>query len=290
MNTVDIQAHDIHHIAKSNTNGTDNSFADLLRSIPSCDTVLLTDREQDILNLYDQLSDLRLEHALLQAQQNKGRATGHQVFPSVLAKVNLDQDPELSKESAESQLKALERECLQARSAYLLKNSVIEDTLLVAPLLQAIHGSANTNSLDRLRTTIRLAIARAYANLSTRLLQPLVADRDIVSMAHTNLSAMCQTVMDTLTLTETQSIAILRKNQQLTTDLLGLTDQLEAQVFDKTDNPELRHTLDELQDDAKEARRRWRIMKSLVSAIIAGSGVDWAHDESLRDLVLDDED
>jgi len=96
--------------------------------------------------------------------------------------------------------------------------------------------------------------------------------------------------MDTLTLTETENIVALRVNQQLTTDLLGLTDQLKAQALDKVDDPELRHTLEELQDNTKEAKRRWRIMKSLVSAVIAGSGVNWAHNESLRDLVLDDED
>ena len=193
-------------------------------------------------------------------------------------------------ETIESDLRAVERECLEARSAYLLKNSAIEDVLLVAPLLQAIHSNANTNSIDRLRTTTELAIASAYANPSTRLLRPLVADRDIVSMAHTNLSTMYQSIMNALTLTETENIVTLRMNQQLTTGLLSLTDQLKAQVPDKIDDPELRGTLEELQDNTKEAKRRWRIMKSLVSAVIAASGVNWAHNENLRDLVLDDED
>ncbi|MCJ1417291.1 hypothetical protein MMC32_003633 [Xylographa parallela] len=251
---------------------TDSSFADLLKSIPSRDTVLLTDREQDLLNLYDQLSDLRLEHALLQARHNQ------------------EQDMEVPNEPAKSQLKAVERNCLEARSAYLLKNSAIEDVLLVAPLLRAIHNNADTNSTDRLRTTTWLAIAGAHANRSNRLLHSLIADRDIASIAHTNLSTMYQSTMDTLTLTETENIVTLRMNQELTTDLLGLTDQLKAQVVDKIDDPELRHTLEELQDSTKEAKRRWRIMKSLVSAVIAGSGINWAHNESLRDLVLDDED
>ena len=96
--------------------------------------------------------------------------------------------------------------------------------------------------------------------------------------------------MNLLTKTETENIGTLRMNQQLTTNLLGLTDQLKFQVPDKIDDPELRNTLDELQDNVKEAKRRWRIMKSLLSAVIAGSGVDWARNESLRDLVLDDRD
>jgi len=37
------------------------------------------------------------------------------------------------------------------------------------------------------------------------------------------------------------------------------------------------------------AKKRWRIMKSVVAAIIAGSGVDWARNNDLRNLVLDEE-
>ena len=85
INTVDMQANDNHHKDQPNTTDTDSSFADLLRSTPSHETVLLTDREQEILDLYDQLNDLRLEHALLQVQHNKGRATIHRVLVSVLA-------------------------------------------------------------------------------------------------------------------------------------------------------------------------------------------------------------
>jgi len=253
MNTSDMPPNDAHHSGEPDTIDIDSCYIDLMNSIPSRDPVLCADHEQDIVNLYDQLSDLRLECALLQAQQNKEART------------------ELSEEVVESQLRVAERECLEARSAYLLKNSAIEDILLVAPTLQAVHGGANTNSLDRL-------------------LYPLVADRDVVSMVHTNLSTMHKSIMETLTATETERIITFRINQQLTTDLLGLTDQLKAQGIDEISDPELRQTLVKLQGDTKEAKRRWRIMKSLVSAVIAGSGVDWAHSDILRDLVLDDED
>ncbi|MCJ1389113.1 hypothetical protein MMC18_001967 [Xylographa bjoerkii] len=288
--TVDMQSNDTPRTEESNTVDMENSYTDLLRSIPSREPVRFTAREQDIVNLYDQLSDLRLECALLQAQQNKGRGEVYKVLPRVLAKSGLDHPAELSEEVAKSELRDAERECLEARSAYLLKNSAIEDILLAAPLLQAIHGSPNINSLDRLRTTTRLDLAHAYANPSTRVLHPLVADRDIVSMAHANLSAMYQSVMGTLTSTDTENVITVRLNQQLTTNLLGLTDQLKAQAFDEISDPELRQHLKKSQDDTRETKRRWRIMKSLVSAVIVGSGVDWAHNESLRNLVLDDED
>jgi len=47
----------------------DSSFADLTNSFPSRGLVSLTDLEKNILSLHDQLGDLRLEYALLEAQQ-----------------------------------------------------------------------------------------------------------------------------------------------------------------------------------------------------------------------------
>ena len=75
----------------------------------------------------------------------------------------------------------------------------------------------------------------------------------------------------------------------MTSTLLGLTNQLKEQDVDNIDDIELRSQLDTLQVDTKEARRRLRIVKSVVAAVVAGSGIDWARDDELRDLVLDAE-
>lgn len=48
----------------------DGAFVDLALSTSSHDRVPLTEREQGILDLYDQLCDLRLESELLHAQQS----------------------------------------------------------------------------------------------------------------------------------------------------------------------------------------------------------------------------
>jgi DNA-directed RNA polymerase specialized sigma subunit len=82
----------------------------------------------------------------------------------------------------------------------------------------------------------------------------------------------------------------MRRNQELTKELLSLTDKLKAQNPDDITDEELRSQLQTSQEEAREAKKRWRMMKSLISAVIAGSGVDWAHDDELRELVLDDED
>lgn len=108
-------------------------------------------------------------------------------------------------------------------------------------------------------------------------------------MAHANLSTALQGVLNKTTATELESINFMRRNQELTSTLLGLTSQLQTQDVNSFDNDELRSQLKTQQEGTKESKRRWRIVKSLLAAVIAGSGIDWAHDDDLRELVLDDE-
>lgn len=96
--------------------------------------------------------------------------------------------------------------------------------------------------------------------------------------------------MNSLTSQEAENLVSMSHNQGLIAKLLGLTDLLKEQHVDSIQDVELRSNLKIAQDDTKETKHRWRIMKSLVAAVVAGSGVDWAHDDELRDLVLDDED
>ncbi len=47
---------------------------------------------------------------------------------------------------------------------------------------------------------------------------------------------------------------------------------------------------EKLEGDVSNARKEWRIWKSVVGGIIAGSGVDWAADAKLLEVVMDEED
>ncbi|MCJ1250239.1 hypothetical protein MMC30_007465 [Trapelia coarctata] len=240
--------------SKSEEAELDSSFAELTNSLPSRGLVSLTYLEKNILSLHDQLGDLCLEYALLEAQQ----------------KLAQDSTSELSSQEAESQLRDAERECLEARAAYLLKNSVVDDVLSVDPLLKAIHAGTGRYMMER--------------NLHA-----LVDQRDILSMAHANLSATLQGVLNTTTATAQENVIAMRQNQELTTTLLGLTSQLQTQDVESIENAELRSQLKTMQEETKESKRRWRIMKSLTAAVVAGSGIDWARNDDLRELVLDDE-
>lgn len=68
-------------------------------------------------------------------------------------------------------------------------------------------------------------------------------------------------------------------------DLAKQTDQGRAEFLsaDSEHAPEIAR----LEAELKGSRQRWRVVKGTASAIVAGSGVDWARDAELRDIVLD---
>ena len=108
-------------------------------------------------------------------------------------------------------------------------------------------------------------------------------------MAHNNLSTSLQSTLNSFSEAEAQNLIHHRKNKDLADSLLTLCGKLRETRLEDIEDPHLRKQLELLGSSTKESRRKWRVMKSVVGAIVAGSGVDWAHDDELRDLVLDDE-
>lgn len=53
------------------------------------------------------------------------------------------------------------------------------------------------------------------------------------------------------------------------------------------DNPKTEREVSRLEDEVRTSRQRWRVVKGVASAVVAGSGVDWARDDVLCDIVLD---
>ena len=109
-------------------------------------------------------------------------------------------------------------------------------------------------------------------------------------MAHKNLSTSLQSILNALSEAETQNLIYQKKNKVLADDLLTLAGKLQEIRVEEIEDPQSRIQLEHLRSDTKESKRKRRVMKSVVGAIIAGSGVEWAHDDELRDLVLNDED
>lgn len=72
-------------------------------------------------------------------------------------------------------------------------------------------------------------------------------------------------------------------------ELLGLVDR-DPSWREDIDDEVLRAQLSELEAEYKKRKAKWETMKSIASAVIVASGVDWAEDDTLRALVLDDSD
>ena len=85
------------------------------------------------------------------------------------------------------------------------------------------------------------------------------------------------------------NIRAMERNRTLTATLLTLANKVQARENEVLKDARFGAQLEELRQDAATARQRWRLMKSVVVAVVAGSGIDWARDDDLRDLVVDEE-
>ena len=111
-----------------------------------------------------------------------------------------------------------------------------------------------------------------------------------MSIAHTNVATSLHSTSKSITLTEAENLRAMNKNRDLTEKLLDLTGRLKTQVTKDIHDSELLNQLKRVEEDAQTARTRWKVMKSVVSAVIVGSGIDWARNTDLQSLVIDDED
>jgi hypothetical protein len=121
----------------------------------------------------------------------------------------------------------------------------------------------------------------------SRALLRLVNRRDVLSLAQENLGEVHNATLKKLSTLEVENVQLHQKNQELVRELLKLTEDDES-WREELDDSELKQQLSELEAGYKKSKARWELMKSVTSAIVVGSGVDWADDENLTALVLDE--
>lgn len=68
---------------------------------------------------------------------------------TTLANPLLPAQQSLTDEELDFQVKIAEKECLGARATYSLKQTVVEDVLIVDPLLKAVHSGFNATATER---------------------------------------------------------------------------------------------------------------------------------------------
>ncbi|CRG85989.1 hypothetical protein PISL3812_02992 [Talaromyces islandicus] len=180
----------------------------------------------------------------------------------------LEQDIEQpSNEDVEGQLRIAERELLEARATYTVRKKAAESVLMTDPILKTVHLRGATPA--------------------ERALLPLVNRRDILSLVYENLANAQASTLKALSDAEVDHIRTTKHNQELARQLLELTAQ-ESSWRDTLVDQSLQSQIAEAERQHKAARVKWDTMKNIASAVIAGSGVDWARDDQLRALVLDE--
>jgi hypothetical protein len=126
------------------------------------------------------------------------------------------------------------------------------------------------------------------SNPSRRIL-PLITENDIVSMIHGSQTSKLASTTRALSTAEQGNIVANQKNRELAQTMLALAEDMKSQSVQDIEDPQLRHQVDTVDKELKDSRRRVKTLKGILSAMIVGSGIDWAADESLTELVMDDE-
>ncbi|KAH0541404.1 hypothetical protein FGG08_004094 [Glutinoglossum americanum] len=227
-------------------------------------------KEEEVLELFDRLEELKIETSLLEAQSRASegsiprfdRITGNQL-------TYLDSRDTIAS-SLDQQTKGAEREVVEARARYLLRKKVIEAVLTTDPSLRSVHAGENIQARERE-------------------LLPWIHRRDLISVAHTNLSSSLSDSSAALTKIENEGILVSRKNIALTKTLLHLAEEAKSLDKQRIEDQKSLSQLEVLEKELQFRRSRWRIMKNVVSAVIVGSGMDWVRNDKLRPLVIDDE-
>ncbi|PGH04026.1 hypothetical protein GX51_03696 [Blastomyces parvus] len=225
------------------------TLLELAESTNARDIVSLSRKELQILELYDRVQEQELETALLSQDYTEPALN--------------DDDIDIEK-----QLETAERELLKARSTYSVKRKAIEAVLMADPSIQSVHAVSGSPA--------------------ERALLPLINCRDLLSIIYTNLSRAHASCTQSLSAAKVESIHGTAKNQELVQTLLGLTSTETAWREEITDQ-KLRSQLETLEKETKAEKANWVTIKRIVSAAIVASGIDWAADEALHDLVVDDD-
>ncbi|KAF2657973.1 hypothetical protein K491DRAFT_676768 [Lophiostoma macrostomum CBS 122681] len=230
-----------------------SDYSDLLQTHHS-DAFAFSALEQLALDLHDQLRELELQRSLLAAQTDAG-----------LSDVSGPSDDVL-----QEQLIVAEREAMEAKAEYELRNRITHNVLVMDPVLKAVHGGERTDFAEK------------------RLL-PLITENDVISMLHGDLSSRLAVTTRAFSTAEESNIRANDRNAQLAKTLLKLAEEARDQSTYDIENPRLREQVRSVEKSVKESRRRLHTLKGILSGMIVGSGIDWAEKEVLRELVMDDE-
>ncbi|KUL91916.1 hypothetical protein ZTR_01201 [Talaromyces verruculosus] len=228
-------------------------------------TLGLTEAETALLDL---AADDRREVLSLSSKEEVLLQLYDRIQELELERAVLEQDSEeTTTEDAEEQLPVAERELLEARATFTVRRKATESILMTDPILKAVHSKA--------------------ASPAERALLPLVNRRDVLSLVYENLANTRTATVEALSNAEVENLRLMEQNKGLASELLELTAQ-ETSWRNRVDDEAVIAQMEDIEQEYKKTRAQRDTIKSVISALVVGSGVDWARDDRLRNLVLDE--
>ncbi|KAG5663925.1 hypothetical protein KAF25_006510 [Fusarium avenaceum] len=210
----------------------------------------ISEDEERILALYDRIQELRLEIAIINAQQS------HQPGEAV--------------SFTEEETQKAQTDLQETRAKYVLRNDVTEAVLTANPILKAVHSGTGATSIERE-------------------LLPYIERRDDASIAVAKQAAETNKKWKALTTTQSDTLRKSRQNVSSAAELFDLAEQAKLKKMVPPGDSKMVQEQEKLETGVKASKQRWRVMKGVAAGIIVGSGVDWVQDDELRDVVLDPE-
>ena len=188
----------------------------------------------------------------------------------------------MTEEAAQAAQTAL----IEARSNLMLRNQVIETAMTANPILKAVHNSTNASPVERyVCGTNQVNIANSHRDLLS-----YVERRDEGSIAVAKHAAKMGRVREELNMVQSETFKVSRQNVQLTSELLSLVEEMRQLKPSKSSDPKMQDKIKQSELELASSRQRWKVVKAVASGVVVGSGINWASERELEDVVLYPED
>ncbi|CAN9115895.1 unnamed protein product [Alternaria alternata] len=171
----------------------------------------------------------------------------------------------------EGRLTVAQREAMDARAEYEIRSKITHNVLVMDPVLKAVYEGEQTGFAEK------------------RIL-PLVTENDTVFMMHGALTSRLAHTTRSQSTAEHSNMTENQRHEELAETMLALAEEMKTQSAHDIEDAQLRQRVDAVDKELKDSRRRAKTLKGILSAMIVGSGINWAADEGLTELVLEDED
>lgn len=116
---------------------------------------------------------------------------------------------------------------------------------------------------------------------------PIINQRDAAAIRTAAVCSELQAARSRLADVEIEGLRVSHQNIKLASETLQLAGKTLDREPKSAEGGRFAREMATLEGQVKSSHQRWKIMKGAASAIVAGSGIEWARDERLRDLVLD---